>query len=92
MAGGLGIDLYTSTTIILINRPWTPGDVLQIEDRLHRIGQKNPVTSIWLQYGEVDEHVDAILESKNQNISQVLQSGSKGDDIITFAKKYFKGK
>lgn len=91
MAGGVGIDLYTATTIILINRAWTPGDVLQIEDRLHRIGQKNAVTSIWLQYGDVDKHVDAILESKSMNISEVLKSKSnKTDDIITFAKKFFK--
>jgi hypothetical protein len=67
--------------------------VLQIEDRLHRIGQKNAVTSIWLQYGEVDIHVDAILESKSMNISEVLKSKSTGaDDIITFAKKFFKKK
>lgn len=90
MAGGVGIDLFKGTTIILINRPWTPGDTLQIEDRLHRIGQKNQVTSIWLQYGEVDVHVDNILESKSMNISQVLKSKNKEDDIITFAKKYFK--
>lgn len=91
MAGGVGIDLYTATTIILVNRAWTPGDVLQIEDRLHRIGQKNAVTSIWLQYGEVDKHVDAILESKSMNISEVLKSKSTGaDDIITFAKKFLK--
>ena len=91
MAGGVGIDLYTATTIILINRAWTPGDVLQIEDRLHRIGQKNQVTSIWLQYGEVDVHVDEILESKSMNISHVLSSGkNKEGEIITFAKKYFK--
>lgn len=91
MAGGVGIDLYTANTIILINRAWTPGDVLQIEDRLHRIGQQNPVTSIWLQYGEVDKHVDAVLESKSVNISQVLKSSkNRNDDIITFAKKFFK--
>lgn len=92
MAGGVGIDLYTATTIILINRPWTPGDTLQIEDRCHRIGQKNPVTSIWLQHGEVDIHVDDILESKSVNIAQVMANKNKNDDIITFAKKYFKAK
>jgi len=90
-AGGVGIDLYTATTIILINRAWTPGDVVQIEDRLHRIGQQNAVTSVWLQYGEVDKHVDAVLESKSMNISEVLKNKSTGaDDIITFAKKFFK--
>lgn len=91
MAGGVGIDLYTANTIILINRPWAPGDVLQIEDRTHRIGQKNPVTSIWLQYGEVDEHVDEILDSKSININEVFQEKNTGS-ILAFAKKYLKKK
>lgn len=73
MAGGVGINLFTADTIILIDRPWTPGDVLQIEDRLHRIGQKNSVSAIWLQYGEVDSKVDSILQDKNLNITEVLE-------------------
>ena len=90
MAGGVGIDLYTANTIILINRPWTPGDTIQIEDRLHRIGQQNAVTSIWLQYGEVDKHVDDVLYNKSLNIDSVLADKSK-DSIISFAKKFLKG-
>ncbi|HUX93840.1 MAG TPA: DEAD/DEAH box helicase, partial [Ignavibacteriaceae bacterium] len=91
MAGGVGIDLYTATTIILINRPWTPGDVAQIEDRLHRIGQKNQVTSIWLQYGNVDEHVDEIIQSKNQNIDIVLKGRKQQfDSVNNYAKEYLR--
>jgi len=89
MAGGVGIDLYTATTIILINRPFTPGDCIQIEDRLHRIGQKNQVTSIWLQYGEVDAHIDDILYNKSINISEVVGDKVK-ESVISFAKKYLK--
>lgn len=89
MAGGVGIDLYSASTIILINRAWTPGDVLQIEDRLHRIGQKKSVTSIWLQYGEVDKHVDEILQRKSININEILTKGGKDDDIIRFANRFF---
>ena len=87
MAGGVGIDLYTATTIILINRPWTPGDAAQIEDRLHRIGQKNNVTAVWLQYGEIDERVDEILQAKTHNIDRVLEGGK----INSFAKNYLNG-
>lgn len=91
MAGGVGIDLFTASTIILINRPYTPGDCMQIEDRLHRIGQKNPVTSIWLQYGDADKHIDDILYSKSVNIGSAL--GDKTPEaVISFVKKYFKKK
>ena len=77
MAGGVGIDLYRANTIILIDRPWTPGDAEQIEDRLHRIGQKNSVTAIWLQYGEVDKKIDKILQTKQENIELVLEGKRK---------------
>lgn len=77
MAGSVGIDLYRANTIILIDRPWTPGDAEQIEDRLHRIGQKNSVTAIWLQYGEVDKKVDKILQAKQENIELVLEGKRK---------------
>lgn len=77
MAGGVGIDLFKATTIILIDRPWTPGDTEQIEDRLHRIGQVNSVTAIWLQYGEIDAKVDKLIQAKQENIELVLEGKRK---------------
>ena len=91
MAGGVGIDLYTASEIININRPWTPGDIDQIEDRLNRIGQKNAVTSFWLQYGEVDKHIDHILENKSKSIDIVLNGKGKRyneSSVGSYAKDY----
>jgi SNF2 family DNA or RNA helicase len=76
-AGGVGITLTASSTVILIDRPYTPGDAEQAEDRLHRIGQKNPVTSIWIQYGETDKWIDDLLQSKMENINLVLSGVKK---------------
>lgn len=42
-AGGVGLTLTAACTVILVDRPWTPGDVNQAEDRVRRIGQKRPV-------------------------------------------------
>lgn len=42
-AGGEGITLTAADTIILIDRDWSPSKNRQVEDRLHRIGQKNNV-------------------------------------------------
>lgn len=48
-AAGVGITLTAARTIILMDRPWTPGDTLQAEDRVRRIGQTREVRSIWMR-------------------------------------------
>src|SRR5439155_632532 len=48
-AGGLGVTLTAASTVILLDRPMTPGDAEQSEDRLHRISQRNAVTAVWLR-------------------------------------------
>jgi chromodomain-helicase-DNA-binding protein 1 len=42
-AGGLGINLTTADTVIIIDSDWNPQNDLQAEARAHRIGQKNVV-------------------------------------------------
>ena len=71
-AGGVGITLTAAQTVILVDRPWTPGDTVQAEDRLHRIGQRSAVTSLWIQYGGLDLRIDALLQQKQERIDQVL--------------------
>ena len=82
-AGGLGITLTAADTVILVDRPWTPGDAFQAEDRVHRIGQTNTVTSIWLQCNSSDEYVDNLLLSKQRNISRML-TGDPFKEDLTF--------
>ena len=76
-AGGVGLDLFAADTVILVDRPWTPGDAVQAEDRLHRIGQTKNVTAIWIQYGEIDELVDTVLVDKQDRIDMVLEGKRK---------------
>lgn len=44
--GGVGIDLSCASLCIEYDQWWSPGIMTQAEDRLHRKGQKNPVTII----------------------------------------------
>jgi SNF2 family DNA or RNA helicase len=76
-AGGVGITLTRAQTVILVDRPWTPGDCYQAEDRIHRIGQTgSSVLSIWLQWDDTDRAVDALLDAKTERI-EVVMAGRK---------------
>ena len=46
MSGGEGITLHRASQCIFLDRAWNPARNRQAEDRLHRIGQKNPVQII----------------------------------------------
>ena len=72
-AGGLGFNLQRARHVVLLERPWTPGDAEQAEDRCHRIGQQAPLQSHWLQLGVADQLVDDLLASKAERIALLLQ-------------------
>ncbi len=75
--GGVGHTFTAAQTVVLVDRPWTPGDAEQCEDRLHRIGQQGSVTAIWLQFGAIDEKIDALLQRKQERIDLVAQGKRK---------------
>lgn len=76
-AGGVGLTLTAASHVILVDRPWTPGDAEQAEDRLHRIGQGQAVNAIWLQHGAIDRAIDSLLEAKQERIDLVLKGKRK---------------
>lgn len=78
-AGGVGLTLTAARTILLLDRPWTPGDAHQAEDRVRRIGQKHPVTSIWMTAFEIDKQIDQLLAAKHQTSHTVLSGGNAVD-------------
>lgn len=80
-AGGVGLTLTAAHTIILIDRPWTPGDAYQAEDRVRRIGQTQPVRSIWMSSFPIDEQIDRLLEEKTQTTKAVLAGKDVGDTL-----------
>jgi hypothetical protein len=79
-AGGVGLTLTAANHVILVDRPWTPGDAEQAEDRTHRIGQHTAVTAHWMQLRSglgLDVEIDALLEKKQERIDLVLAGKRK---------------
>ena len=75
-AGGLGINLMSSDTVILYDSDWNPQVDLQAMDRVHRIGQTKPV----LIYRLICENTieEKILERQAMRLkldSLVIQQG-----------------
>jgi hypothetical protein len=75
--GGLGFTLHRAKHVVLVERPWTPGDAEQAEDRCHRIGMAGPLQSHWLQLGVADQLVDGLIASKAARISLALHRGEQ---------------
>ena len=86
-AGGVGLTLTAASTTILLDRPWTPGEALQAEDRVRRIGQKKAVTSIWMTAFEVDEQIDDMIEQKKMTSNRVID----GRENLDLDKDYSGG-
>jgi SNF2 family DNA or RNA helicase len=74
--GGLGFTLHRARHVVLLERPWTPGDAEQAEDRCHRIGMGASLQSHWLQLGLADQLVDGLIASKAERIELLLQRRS----------------
>ena len=81
--GSTGLTLTRSHTVILVDRPWTPGDVLQAEDRIRRIGQKSAhVESIWITAMDMDVKLDKLIQTKDNSCQKILSDGT--------VRKFFK--
>ena len=75
--GGLGFTLHRTRHVVLIERPWTPGDAEQAEDRCHRIGMAGSLLCHWLQLGVADRLVDGLIASKAERIALLLGRGQQ---------------
>ena len=76
-AGEISIMLTAVQTVVLVDRPWIPGDTVQCEDWCYCIGQQGSVSAIWLQYGLVDQQIDLLLQQKQERIDLVLRGKCK---------------
>ena len=73
-AGGVGITLTEASHVFFAELHWTPGIILQAEDRAHRIGQKNNVIINYLvAKNSIDEPMWSIICNKVNVTSTALE-------------------
>lgn len=82
-AGGVGITLTAASTIVFMDRAWSPSINRQAEDRLHRIGQKNAVQVIDLvATNTVDAGRLQRIELKWSWVKQILGDKVEEDGVL----------
>jgi SWI/SNF-related matrix-associated actin-dependent regulator 1 of chromatin subfamily A len=81
-AAGVGLTMTRSSTIAFVELDWTPAKMRQAEDRVHRHGQRQPVT---VQYLVVDGTIDAYIAELAQSKTDMAAS-TLGDDLLDFQR------
>src|SRR5205807_971062 len=81
-AGGTGLNLTAASHVVHFDRWWNPAVENQATDRAFRIGQKkNVLVHKFVCRGTVEEKVDALIESKRELASSVVEGG--GEVLLT---------
>lgn len=85
---GTGITLTKASYAIFIDAPWTAAQCTQCEDRIYRIGSKNPVFIYYLwATNTIDERVKEIIEDK-EAISDFVIDDKVTHKSMESLKKY----
>jgi len=82
-AAGKGLTLTASANVAFLELPWTPGEIVQAEDRCHRIGQKRVVNIYYLlAIDTIEERIAKLLDVKRKIIDGVLDGVETGDESL----------
>ena len=77
-AGGAGLNLTAASHVIHFDRWWNPAVENQATDRAFRIGQKrNVLVHKFVCKGTVEDKIDALIDSKQQLVKDVLEGGAE---------------
>jgi SWI/SNF-related matrix-associated actin-dependent regulator 1 of chromatin subfamily A len=81
IAAGTGLTLTAASTVIFAQPDWTPANLMQAEDRVHRISQDRKVLVQYLvTKGSIEEAMLSNVLSKMRIAEQVLKTKETGFD------------
>jgi len=76
-SAGMGITLTAASNMLFIDQDFTPANMCQAEDRIHRRGQKNSVTIYQLlAKNTIDERMREILREKQDIFDRLFEDGN----------------
>jgi SNF2 family DNA or RNA helicase len=75
-ASGVGITLTAANKLVFLGWAWTPGDMEQAEDRIHRASTEHDNIQIIIPYclGTIDMDIKELLEDKSNVVDRVLDN------------------
>lgn len=70
----IGMDLTAASHIAFLELPWTPAEVDQAADRIHRFGQKAESVTIWFLVAEetIEDDIAALIDRKRETVTNIL--------------------
>lgn len=77
---GTGVDglQRVANTMAVLELPWDPGTLSQLDDRIHRIGQNSNVSIYYLvSKGTIEERLCQILQKKQNIVTKVLDGDAR---------------
>lgn len=87
MAAGVGLNLQVASNLVLAELSWTDAEQTQAIDRIHRIGQAEPVTA-WriIAAQTIDAKIAELIDSKSALAARALdgaddEDGSSSTDV-----------
>lgn len=84
-AAGIGLTLTAASTLAFMELGWTPGSMLQAEDRIHRIGQKNAANIYYLVAKDtVEQRLLQIIQKKSAVFTTAIDGGDAPKNFNIF--------
>lgn len=88
---GIGHTLTAAQDAVFLEFPWTPGELAQAEDRIHRIGQKGAANIYYLvAQGTLEEDIIELIEEKRKVVGEVLDGNAIIDESLNLQKELIK--
>ncbi|RMI06550.1 DEAD/DEAH box helicase [Cellulomonas triticagri] len=83
-AAGVGLNLQVASNLVLAELSWTNAEQTQAIDRIHRIGQSEPVTA-WriIAAQTIDAKIAALIDSKSGLAARALDGATEEDSAAS---------